>query len=185
LAKLQKSDITDQNSIEDLKGVTGVLFGGGSDTTAATLMMFLLAMVLNPDAFRKAQNEIDKIVGQDRLPDFGDRQRLPYVECVLQETIRRYPIAPGGIPHLCTEDNVYNGMLIPKDAMIIFNNRLVVCLALEPTLSKVVMPPLLRAMSLDERVYRDAESFYPERFLPKPDGYGEPHFKSAFGYGRR
>ncbi len=46
-------------------------------------------------------------------------------------------------------------------------------------------PSAPRAISLDESVYHDPERFYPERFLPKPVGRGEPHFGAAFGYGRR
>lgn len=44
---------------------------------------FVLAMVLNPDAYAKAQAEIDRVVGTDRLPEATDRGALPYVECLL------------------------------------------------------------------------------------------------------
>jgi hypothetical protein len=45
-------------------------------------------MVLHPDVFAKAQTEIDRVVGSDRLPDFQDRNSLPYVECVVKEVYR-------------------------------------------------------------------------------------------------
>lgn len=45
-------------------------------------------MVLHPEVLKKAQKEIDVVVGQDRLPEFDDRDKLPYVECVMQETMR-------------------------------------------------------------------------------------------------
>lgn len=45
-------------------------------------------MLLNPDAQAKAQKEIDSVVGRGRLPDFTDRDALPYVECVAQESMR-------------------------------------------------------------------------------------------------
>ncbi len=40
-------------------------------------------------------------------------------------------------------------------------------------------------MAMDERVYTSPKTFYPERYLPKPEGYGEPFLRSTFGYGRR
>ena len=45
-------------------------------------------MLLNPGALRKGQEEIDRVVGNGRLPDFTDRDSLPYVECIVQETMR-------------------------------------------------------------------------------------------------
>jgi cytochrome P450 len=56
--------------------------------TSATLAAFILAMILHPDVFAKAQAEIDGVVGSDRLPDFQDRNSLPYVESVVKEVYR-------------------------------------------------------------------------------------------------
>lgn len=50
--------------------------------------MFVLAMLLHPECQIKAQEEIDAVVGQSRLPDFEDREHLPLVECIVQETLR-------------------------------------------------------------------------------------------------
>jgi len=60
------------------------------------LHSFFLAMVLYPEVQRKAQAEIDAVVGRDRLPDFGDRPLLPYVSAILQETFRWHPVLPLG-----------------------------------------------------------------------------------------
>ena len=49
---------------------------------------FILAMVLHPDVYKKAQEEIDRVIGPERLPDFEDREQLPYLECVLKEVVR-------------------------------------------------------------------------------------------------
>ena len=56
--------------------------------TFASLCTFLLAMVLYPNVFKKAQKEIDDVVGNERLPDFDDRKSLPYLECVIKELYR-------------------------------------------------------------------------------------------------
>lgn len=55
---------------------------------ASTMNTFMLAMLLHPDVYRKAQKEIDSVVGSSRLPDFDDRASLPYLNCVIKETYR-------------------------------------------------------------------------------------------------
>ena len=51
---------------------------------------------MHPDVQRKAQAEIDAVVGQDRLPDFSDQAKLPYVNAIIKETLRWHPIFPAG-----------------------------------------------------------------------------------------
>ena len=51
-------------------------------------MSFVLCMVLHPEVFRKAQKEIDQVIGNDRLVDFDDRNSLPYFDYVLKEVLR-------------------------------------------------------------------------------------------------
>ncbi len=64
-----------------------------------------------PEAMRKAQAELDTVVGMDRLPGYEDRERLPYLKAVINETLRWRPIAVlGGTPHAVTADDEYNGM---------------------------------------------------------------------------
>lgn len=101
-------------------------------------------MMMNPEAQKRAQQEIDRVVGTGRLPDFGDRDSLPYVECVVQETMRYapryaethiysstvfrwYPVAPIGVPHRAMEEDEYRGMRIPKGATVIANARYALC----------------------------------------------------------
>jgi len=63
------------------------------------VLVFILAMTLYPDVQAKAQEEIDRIVGHDYLPDFSNRVNLPYVEAVFLETLRWHPIGPLGEYH--------------------------------------------------------------------------------------
>ena len=67
-----------------------------SAQTTGTLLVFLLAMVLNPEIQAKAQAEIDRVIGKDRLPDFDDRPALPFVDAILRETLRWHPVFPLG-----------------------------------------------------------------------------------------
>ncbi|KAJ7926720.1 cytochrome P450 [Mycena leptocephala] len=198
LTQLEKMEHSEDED-EDLKGAAATMFAAGEATvgyfsnrqqprlsvalqTWGTLAVFVLAMILHPECQVKAQKEIESVVGNLRLPDFEDRKNLPYVECILQETLRWKPAVPlghrailpslpmtnqhfKGVPHCAMEDNVYRGMFIPRGSLVFAN---------------------IRGMSLDETVYSDPASFYPERFLPKPAGQAEPHFNNiVFGFGRR
>ena len=60
----------------------------GSLQSVSSIHGFFLVMMLHPEVQRKAQAEIDRIVGRERLPDFEDREHLPYLECVLKEVFR-------------------------------------------------------------------------------------------------
>ena len=60
-----------------------------------TIHTLVLALVLNPHVQRKAQEEIDRVIGSQRLPDFGDRDSLPYVQCVADEAMRYVLLSSG------------------------------------------------------------------------------------------
>lgn len=57
---------------------------------------FFLAMVLYPAAFKRAQEEVDRVVGDDRLPSFSDRDKMPYIDALVKETFRWEVVAPIG-----------------------------------------------------------------------------------------
>lgn len=121
-------------------------------------------MVLHPECQRRCQEEIDAVIGTDRLPEFSDRDSLPYLECILQETLRWNPVVPLGVAHRSQEDDVYRGMFIPKGSVVI---------------------PNIGGMTQDERKHADPQKFNPSRFLPKPEGGGESYQAANFGWGRR
>ncbi len=56
--------------------------------TTVVLAAFLTFMVKHPDVLKKAQAEVDRVVGSDRLPTVADRPNLPYVEAVFAEVFR-------------------------------------------------------------------------------------------------
>jgi cytochrome P450 len=60
---------------------------------------FFVAMILWPDVQKKAQDELDSVIGRDRLPTFEDRPMLPFIDAVCKETLRWRPVSPvGGSP---------------------------------------------------------------------------------------
>jgi cytochrome P450 len=140
------------------------MYLGGADTTVSALMTFFLAMTLFPDVQKKAQAELDSIMG-DSLPLSADRERLPYIWAVVQETHRWHPVAPMAIPHASTKDDVIRGYRIPKGALVLPNNWW---------------------FTHDPAVYPDPMSFRPERFIDTPAHKAEPDPRTwTFGYGRR
>ena len=78
-------------------------------------------MVLHPDIQKRAQKEIDEIVGTDRFPTPTDRDNLPFCEALVKEVLRWNPVAPLGMPHKVELDDVQAGYFIPKGSLIIPN----------------------------------------------------------------
>jgi len=148
-----------------ISAVAGISFIAGADTTVSTLLTFILGMIFNPDVQRLAQEEIDRVVGLDRLPDFEDRKDLPYVEAVCKESMRWQSVTPFGVPHMLTEDDTYNGYFFPAGTIVVPNQW---------------------AMLHDPNEYPEPFSFKPERFLSQ-DGRSPARdpTKIAFGFGRR
>jgi len=64
--------------------------------TVSAVQSFLLAMALYPEVQKKAQMEIDTVIGNSRLPDFADRNSLPYTNAIVKEAMRWQPVAPLG-----------------------------------------------------------------------------------------
>jgi len=150
----------------EIKGAAASIYAAGVDTTSATLGSFILMMVRNPDVLARAQAEIDKVIGLDRLPDFEDRPSLPYINSLIREIYRWHAALPLGVPHRSMDNDQYYGYRIPADTTMI---------------------PNLWAMSRDGEVYSDPYKFQPDRFLHleeheivevDPKNY-------IFGFGRR
>ena len=71
-------------------------------------------MTLFPDAQRKAKEEVDTIIGLERLISYDDRLSLPYVEALYREVMRWRPVLPLSVFHARSSDDVYKGFYIPK-----------------------------------------------------------------------
>jgi cytochrome P450 len=91
----------DQSYLEDIKDVAGLAYMAGNDTTGSVVLAFFLAMLLNPDVQAKAQAEVDRVVGKDRLPEFSDEKDLPYVQAIVNECLRWLPSGPMGRLNSC------------------------------------------------------------------------------------
>ncbi|KAH7320425.1 cytochrome P450 [Rhizoctonia solani] len=152
--------VLDQAEEEDrVKWAVGSLYGGAMDTTTSSILVFIIAMIRNPDVQAKAQEEVDVVVGDQRLPQMEDQANLPYISRIIKEVLRWRPVAPLGVPHACVKDDIYKGYFIPKGAVVMGNAW---------------------AMCCNPELYSDPERFNPDRFedpmTPDPP---------AFGFGRR
>ncbi|EEB87968.1 hypothetical protein MPER_14460, partial [Moniliophthora perniciosa FA553] len=82
-SSLENEDKLSEEEIFEIKHTAASLYGAGADTTVSAQYAFFLAMVRHPEVQRKAQAEIDAVVGNDRLPSFSDKEHLPYVNALL------------------------------------------------------------------------------------------------------
>ncbi|KZO97553.1 cytochrome P450 [Calocera viscosa TUFC12733] len=143
----------------------GSMFVGAADTTVSAMVTFFYIMTSHPEVQRRAQAEIDKAVGHDRLPSMEDRASLPYVNCLLKEIFRWCPPGPLSLPHTVTRDDVYEGYDIPAGTVIQGN---------------------IWALMHDETMYPDPFTFDPDRFSTA-DGRvpQEDPTRWVWGFGRR
>ncbi|THH05850.1 hypothetical protein EW145_g4503 [Phellinidium pouzarii] len=61
----------------NMKWMSATMYGGGADTTVSAVTTFFLAMIRFPAVLKKAQAEVDRVIGRARLPSYADRERLP------------------------------------------------------------------------------------------------------------
>lgn len=78
-------------------------------------------MISFPDVQKRAQAELDEVVGRDRLPTFSDYEHLHYIRAIIQEIARWWPVTPLGVSHRVAQDDEYDGYHIPKDTLVIPN----------------------------------------------------------------
>ncbi|KAI1794935.1 cytochrome P450 [Ganoderma leucocontextum] len=167
---VEKAKEKDMSSVpeelEIAKNVALGAFEAGSDTMFSTLQAFLLAMSLYPDIQKKAQAQLDAVVGPHRLPGHEDREALPYISAIVKEVLRWHVVLPFSLPHLTIEDTEYDGYFIPKGTILVANSW---------------------ACLYDPETYPEPERFDPERYLH--DGELSPHVpdpaRFVFGHGRR
>jgi cytochrome P450 len=170
LAKQQE-----QNGFTDEQAsyIAGSFLEAGSDTTSSTLYGFIQALLLFPEVQRKGQEELDRVIGPDRLPTLDDEDNLPYIRGCVKESLRWMPTALlGGVPHASTREDEYMGYRIPAGAGLVNN---------------------VYTIHMDPQRYPDPRKFKPERYKGdmqtaadsalNPDPSKRDHY--VFGSGRR
>ncbi|KAI3496886.1 hypothetical protein L1887_39264 [Cichorium endivia] len=138
---------------------------GGTDTSAATVVWAMTALIKNPKVMKRAQEEVRNVVGKKGRVDVDDLRKLTYLKAVVKEIMRLYPPVPLLLPRETTKDVILQGYKI-KAKTVVFVNAL--------------------AIGRDPESWESPEEFLPERFLGSDiDFKGNDFELIPFGAGRR
>ena len=122
-------------------------------------------LIKQPNLIKKANEELDTVVGQERWVEERDIQNLPYIDSIVKETMRKHPVAVLLAPHLAIEDCHVSGYDVSQGTVVFINTW---------------------SMGRDPSVWDQPEEFRPERFLDKAvDVKGQSFELLPFGSGRR
>ncbi|XP_042507623.1 cytochrome P450 81Q32-like [Macadamia integrifolia] len=146
-----------------IKGVILVLFTAGIDTSALTLEWAMSLLLNHPEALKKAREEIDNNVEQGRLIEDSDLAKLPYLRCIINETLRLFPVAPLLLPHVSSKECSIGGYAVHPGTILLVNAW---------------------AVHRDPKIWFESTSFKPERF-EGIEGEREGFKFIPFGLGRR
>ncbi|XP_058080303.1 cytochrome P450 81Q32-like [Magnolia sinica] len=145
-----------------IKGLMSALLTAGTETSALTTEWAMSLQLNHPDVLEKAKAELDMHVGP-RLLEESDLAKLPYLHCIINETLRLYPVAPLLLPHESSEESILGGFDVPRGTMLLVN---------------------VWAIHRDPKLWVDPTDFKPERFQG-PEGAKEGLKSIPFGRGRR
>ncbi|XP_050238607.1 cytochrome P450 81Q32-like [Mercurialis annua] len=162
LLALQESE-PENYSDQTIKGLMLVMLSAGTDTSSVTMEWAMSALVNNPEVIKKAQKELDSVIGDDRLMDESDIPNLPYLHCIVNEVMRMYPAGPLLVPHESSEECYIGGYRIPAGTMLFVN---------------------MWSIQNDPKYWEEPEKFKPERFVGC-EGVRDGFRLMPFGSGRR
>jgi cytochrome P450 len=137
----------------------------GTDTTATTTEWAIAELLKHPQFAQKAQEELDDVVGFERVVDESDIPQLKYLQAIVKETFRLHSPAPLLLPHENIEAREVGGYHIPPKTLLYVN---------------------VWAIHRDSSIYENPLEFNPERFVGSNiDLKGKDFQLLPFGSGRR
>ncbi|BFG31488.1 hypothetical protein CerSpe_177620 [Prunus speciosa] len=138
---------------------------GGTDNSSNTVEFALAEIMNKPEVMKKAQQELEAVVGKHNIVEESHIHKLPYLQAVMKETLRLHPALPLIVPHCPSETCTVGGYTIPKGSRILVN---------------------LWAIHRDPSIWENPLEFDPERFLNSKWDYSGNDFNYfPFGSGRR
>ncbi|TVU22580.1 hypothetical protein EJB05_32290 [Eragrostis curvula] len=152
---------------DGVKGFALDFIAGGTDTSTVVVEWAMSELLRNPKHLAKAVDELDRVIGHDRLVQEGDIPNLPYIEAIVKETMRLHPVTPMLAPRLSREDTCMDGYDIPAGTLVFVN---------------------VWAIGRDPAVWGSdtAEEFWPDRFVGSGVDVKGQHLELLpFGSGRR
>ncbi|KAJ4905767.1 hypothetical protein Rs2_09425 [Raphanus sativus] len=168
LMKLRDQEVDSEVPItfNHVKAVLTDMVVGGTDTSTSTIEFAMAELIKNPELMKRAQQELDEVVGKENIVEESDISRLPYILAVMKETLRLHPTVPLLVPHRPAETAVVGGYTVPKDTKVFIN---------------------VWSIQRDPNVWENPNEFRPERFLDNKscDFTGTDYCFLPFGSGRR
>ncbi|MCD7464889.1 hypothetical protein HAX54_000159 [Datura stramonium] len=140
------------------------LFGASMDTTNA-LEWAMAEILKQPKIMKKAQVELAEVIGKGKSIEEANISRLPYLQCIIKETLRMHPSAPFLVPRKVEQDVELCDYIIPKGSQVLINVWMI---------------------GRDSTFWEDPLVFKPERFLSSDLDMCRQDFELIpFGAGRR
>lgn len=159
-----KSCFYGQLGLDSLINTAIDMFLAGSDTTSMSLTWMFFYMVHHQDIQAKIHQEIDDVIGQDRMPSLTDRDALHYTQAALHEGFRASSLAFLAVPHCALQEVQYKGYVIPKNATVFGN---------------------LYYIMNDPKKWTEPQVFKPERFLDDRGRFVPSERVVPFSVGKR
>ncbi|XP_069587683.1 cytochrome P450 2D17-like isoform X1 [Ranitomeya imitator] len=159
-----KDSPTSSFTEETLLMVIADLFVAGTDTTSNTLRWSLLMMLLHPHIQKKVHEEIDRVIGSDRVPTIEDQSKMPYTSAVIHEVQRYGNILPIALLHMTYRNTNIQGFDIPKGITIV---------------------PNLTSVLKDKSIWKKPFQFYPEHLMDSEGNFVKNEVFIPFSAGRR
>ncbi|XP_006358771.1 cytochrome P450 83B1-like [Solanum tuberosum] len=152
-------------TLEDIKAIVMNVLLAGSETSAAAVVWTMTALIKNPKAMKKVQEEIRKSIGNKGIVNEDDIQNMPYFKAVIKEAFRLYPSSPLLLPRETMKKSTLEGYEIQRGTIVQVNAW---------------------AIARDSEIWKNSEEFIPERFLNSNiDFKGQDFEFIPFGAGRK